>query len=203
MPMRLTWRENGQHTTVWTVSTSQLISVHHGRRTNEAIDLILGADFGGTIVADCYAAYNHFLGPKQRCWAHLVRDLEALLHEHGDETETVAWVSGILGVYAQARQPRPAVEEGSTHQAVRAREQRARQAEALIAALCPVDLAPRLPYATLANRLRTHLPELFTFVRDPAVAPTKDYVAHCTSCGRCERGSKDGHERLCFHFSGA
>lgn len=168
------WRENGQHTTVWTVSTTQLISVHHGRRTNEAIDGILGADFGGTIVADCYAAYNHFLGPKQRCWAHLVRDLEALLHEHGNDTATVAWVTGVLEVYAQARQPRPTVEAGSTHQAVQAREQRARQAEALIGTLCPPTLAATLPYATLANRLRTHLPELFTFVRDPAVAPTNN-----------------------------
>jgi transposase len=120
------WRENGQHTTVWTVSTAQQVYVHHGRRTNEAIDLILGADFGGTIVADCYAAYNHFLGPKQRCWAHLVRDLETLLHDQGDDTGTVAWVTGILKVYARARRPRPAVEEGPTHQAVRAREQRAR-----------------------------------------------------------------------------
>lgn len=50
------WRENGQHTTVWTVSTSRQVYVSHGRRTNEAIDDILGADFGGTIVADCYAA---------------------------------------------------------------------------------------------------------------------------------------------------
>ena len=168
------WRESGQHTTVWTVSTSQVVYVHHGRRTNEAIDGILGADFEGTIVADCYAAYNHFLGPKQRCWAHLVRDLETLLHEHGDDIETIAWVTGILQIYAQARRPRPAVEEGSTQQAVRAREQRARQCEALIGALCPVDLAPTLPYATLATRLRTHLSELFTFVRDPAVAPTNN-----------------------------
>lgn len=52
------WRENGQHTTVWTTSTSQTVYVHHGRRTNEEIDGILGADFGGTIVADCYAAYD-------------------------------------------------------------------------------------------------------------------------------------------------
>jgi transposase len=168
------WRETGQHTTVWTVSTSQLVSVHHGRRTNEAIDGILGADFGGTIVADCYAAYNHFLGPKQRCWAHLVRDLKALLHEHGDDTETVAWVTGILEVYAYARRPRSLTEEGSTQQAVQARAQRAQRCEALIALLCPADLGPTLPYATLATRLRTHLSELFTFVRDPQVDATNN-----------------------------
>jgi len=52
------WRENGQQRTVWTVSTTQTVYVQHGRRTNAEIDGILGADFGGTIVADCYAAYD-------------------------------------------------------------------------------------------------------------------------------------------------
>jgi len=168
------WRENGQHGTVWTVSTSQHIYVQYGRRTNAEIDGILGADFGGTIVADCYTAYDHFLGPKQRCWAHLVRDLEHLLREHAEDVETVAWVEGILDVYARARQPRPSSEDGSTHQAVRAREQRARQCEALILLLCPGTLDSAPPYATLAARLRTHLTELFTFVRDPRVDATNN-----------------------------
>jgi hypothetical protein len=168
------WRENGQHTTVWTVSTAQYVYVQHGRRTNEEIDSILGADFGGTIVADCYAAYDHFLGPKQRCWAHLVRDLKALLHEYGSHHETVAWVEGILTVFEQARAARPPAEEGSTPQAVRAREERARRCEALILLLCPAEPEPSLPYATLAKRLRKHLDELFTFVRDPLVHPTNN-----------------------------
>ena len=168
------WRERGQHTPVWTTSTAQLVYVHHGRRTNEEIDGILGADFGGTIVADCYAAYDHFEGPKQRCWAHLVRELKALLHEQGSHDETVAWVEGILAIYDQARAVHPAAEEGSTPEAARVRDGRARRCEALILLLCPADPDPSLPYATLAKRLRTHLEELFTFVRDPQVDPTNN-----------------------------
>lgn len=168
------WREDGQHTTVWTVSTAHTVYVHHGRRTNEEIDGILGTDFGGTIVADCYAAYDHFLGPKQRCWAHLLRELRALLHEHAEQPETVAWVEGILAVYDQARAARPAAEEGSTPEAARARAQRARRCEALILLLCPAEPDPSLPYATLAKRLRKYLDELFTFVRDPQVDPTNN-----------------------------
>ncbi len=168
------WRENGQHTTIWTVSTTQQIYVHHGRRTNEEIDGILGADYGGTIVADCYAAYDHFPGPKQRCWAHLVRELEKLLHECAEHPETVAWVEGILAVYDQARAARPAAEEGSTPEAARAREHRAQQGEALILLLCPAEPDPSLPYATLAKRLRKYLDELFTFVRDPLVPATNN-----------------------------
>jgi transposase len=168
------WRENGQHSTVWTVSTSQQVYVHHGRRTNEEIDGILGAEFPGTIVADCYAAYDHFLGPKQRCWAHLVRDLQDLLATHGDDVETGAWVEGILDVYEQARADRPPAEEGMTPQAERARAERARRCEALIQLHCPADLEASLPYASLAKRFRKHLSELFTFVRDPAVPATNN-----------------------------
>lgn len=168
------WRESGQRTTVWTVSTSQVVYVQHGRRTNEAIDGILGADYPGTIVADCYAAYDHFLGPKQRCWAHLVRELKTLLTEHGDDVETMAWVEGILDIYQQAREARAATGEGHTPQAAKAREQRARQCEALTLLLCPATPDRSLPYATLALRLRKHLEELFMFVRDPAVAATNN-----------------------------
>ena len=168
------WREDGQHTTVWTVSTARSIYVSHGRRTNEAIDTILGGDFAGTIVCDCYASYDHFPGAKQRCWAHLLRALDALVHDHAAHTETVAWVEGIRWIYAQAAMPRPAHEAGSGYQAVRAREQRARQYESLLMLLCPAELDASAPYATLANRLRTHLLELFTFVRDPQVQATNN-----------------------------
>jgi transposase len=168
------WRESGRHTTVWTVSTPQTIFVRHGGRSNGDIDAILGADFPGTIVADCYAAYDHFEGQKQRCWAHLLRDLDALLHEHGEHTETVAWVEGIGAIYDQARAQRPANEEGPTPQAARAREERARRCEALTLLLCPHEPDPSLPYATLAKRLRAHLEELFTFVRDPRVPATNN-----------------------------
>ena len=168
------WRENGQHTTVWTVCTPHTVYVHHGRRTNEAIDGILGPDFGGTIGCDCYAAYDHFPGPKQRCWAHLLRDLDALLHEQSQDADTVAWVAGIGAIFEQARQPRPAEEDGWGYHAVRARQERARRCEALILQHCPADLDPRRPYATLAARLRRHVGELFTFVRDPGVEATNN-----------------------------
>lgn len=168
------WRENGQHTTVCTCTTHTNY-VHHGRRTSEEIDGILGTDVGGTLVIDWYGAYAHFLGPKQRCWAHLVRELEALLHAHAaDTTETGAWTEGFLSIYAQASIPRPPPEEGWTPQAIRTREGRAQQCEALILLLCPQDLDSALPYATLATRLRTHVTELFTFVRDPAVEATNN-----------------------------
>jgi hypothetical protein len=168
------WRQSGQHTTVWTVRTPKTIYVRHGGRSNDDINAILGEDFAGTIVADCYAAYDHFPGQKQRCWAHLLRDLDALLHEYSEDTDTVAWAEGIQAIYEQARAGQPACEQGWTPQAVPAREERARRCEGLILLLCPESPAPELPYAILAKRLRAHLTELFTFVRDPTVPATNN-----------------------------
>jgi hypothetical protein len=107
------WREHGQHSTVWSLSTPSSVVVYHGRRSNAASDGILGADFGGTIVADCYAAYDHFPGPKQRCRAHRVRELQTLQRDHAATPATVAWVEGVLVLSEQARSARPADEEGS------------------------------------------------------------------------------------------
>ena len=39
-------------------------------RGKAVVDEALGESFSGVLVSDCYAAYHHYDGPKQRCWAH-------------------------------------------------------------------------------------------------------------------------------------
>ena len=39
---------------------------------------MLDSSFSGVLVSDFYAAYNHYPGLKQRCWAHLLRDIHDL-----------------------------------------------------------------------------------------------------------------------------
>jgi hypothetical protein len=52
----------------------------------------LGFCFGGVLVADFYAAYNWYEGPKQRCWVHLLRDLDKLIEASPENVDVVAWV---------------------------------------------------------------------------------------------------------------
>jgi transposase len=169
------WRQDGIPGYVWTCSTPTTCYFHYDASRAKAVpDGILGEDFGGTLVTDFYGVYDHYLGPKQRCWSHLWRDIRALEKEHPADTDLAAWVTGIRTLYAAAAGPRPVEEEGSTPEAARARAQRARRYEQQILVLCPEDLAADRPEVTLAKRLRTHLPELFTFVRDPLVPPTNN-----------------------------
>ena len=39
------------------------------------------------------AEFNHLPGRKQRCWAHLWRDIDALDTEYPDDTALAAWVA--------------------------------------------------------------------------------------------------------------
>ena len=57
------------------------------RSTAAAIEL-LGSAFGGIVVSDRFSAYNHLpLQQRQLCWAHLIRDLNAIAERPGASAE--------------------------------------------------------------------------------------------------------------------
>lgn len=169
------WREGGVPGFIWSFSTPTTRYYHYdGSRAGTVPDGVLGEHFGGTLVTDFYAAYDHFCGEKQRCWAHLLRAIEELADEHPEDEVLAAWIVGVRAIWERATAPRPGAEQGETPQAFRARTRRARQYEHELLALCPETLAQDRPEATLAKRIRRYLGELFTFVRDPAVPPTNN-----------------------------
>ena len=69
------WRQNGNNGYVWTFSTPTERYFLRRGRGKAVVDEALGESFSGVLVSDCYAAYHHYDGPKQRCWAHLLRDI--------------------------------------------------------------------------------------------------------------------------------
>jgi transposase len=79
------WREDGVNGYIWSFSTPNIrfYTYRHSRGAVVAKE-VLGKDFAGTLVADFYAGYNFYEGPKQRCWVHLCRDLKALVEKNPD-----------------------------------------------------------------------------------------------------------------------
>ena len=66
------WRQDGSNGYVWTFSTpSERYFLRRGRDKG-VVDEVLDSSFSGVLVSDFYAAYNHYPGLKQRCWAHLL-----------------------------------------------------------------------------------------------------------------------------------
>src|SRR5438445_4120898 len=75
-------REDGVNGYLWSFSTERERYFVRGGRNKEVVDEVLGPDFAGVLVSDFYAAYDHYDGPHQRCWAHLLRDIHDLTDKH-------------------------------------------------------------------------------------------------------------------------
>ena len=71
-----TFRVDGEDWWLWvfTDGRNTIFVIRHSR-SGKIVDEILGKDFKGVIVSDGFAAYGN-RGPHQRCWAHLIRELE-------------------------------------------------------------------------------------------------------------------------------
>lgn len=79
------WRQSGSKAWLWTVvgRLGTLFAVRPSRSRDEVHEL-LGEDFNGIVVSDRYCAYNHLNDEcRQFCWAHLIRDFQAMAERGG------------------------------------------------------------------------------------------------------------------------
>jgi transposase len=73
------WRINGKNVWAWCFCNPQLaVFLIDEHRSSEVLRQALGDSFAGTLVTDFYAAYNFLQAKKQRCLAHLLRELHEL-----------------------------------------------------------------------------------------------------------------------------
>ncbi len=89
------WREDGHNGYVWTFSTPSARYFLRWGRNKEVVDEALGDTFSGVLVSGFYAAYHHYDGPKQRCWAHLLRDIHDLRTLYPDDAPLAQWADAV------------------------------------------------------------------------------------------------------------
>ena len=180
------WREDGANGYVWTFSTpteryfpcsSQGQALRRGRG-KAVVDEALGESFSGVLVSDFYAAYHHYDGPKQRCWAHpcssqgqaLLRDIHDQRTLYPDAAPLARWADAVHGIYDRAK--------AFTHpQAKRRRTAQLALERQLLALGQPFRHDPSATQAKLCRRIERHIKslprtgygELFVFVAEPAV----------------------------------
>jgi transposase len=77
------WRQGSQKAWLWVAATS-LVTVFliHLHRSGEAAKKLLGA-FQGVLVTDRWSAYGFYAGPRQLCWAHLLRYFQGFAERSG------------------------------------------------------------------------------------------------------------------------
>jgi transposase len=191
------WREDGQNRYVWLIATATARYLHIGRRNSDHIDALLGKDFVGTLVTDFYGVYDHFLGEKQRCWAHLWRDVKDLLAQYPLDRALARWANQLRRLYHAARAQPPLSPTERTQRRLRLEE--------LVRGLCQPIVTTQAPQRTLCQRILKHSHELFTFVENHLVPSTNNlaertlrpYVIARKVWGgtRSEQGSIDAMRR--------
>ena len=96
-------REEGHNGYVWTFSApTQRYFLRRGRG-KAVVDEVLGEEFAGVLVSDFYAAYHHYDGPKQRCWAHLLRDVHDLRALGPQDHRLAQWADAVHQLYVRLR----------------------------------------------------------------------------------------------------
>lgn len=163
------WREDGHNGYLWGFSTPRLRYFTHGNRSKAMVDLVLGSDFSGVLVTDFYASYDHYLGPHQRCWVHLLRDIHELQRLHPADRGLARWGMRVTALFHRAKaEPGPPT-TWSPHRQEAWRRQRQHAAEQALAHLCRPFAGQAVPQRVLCERILKYLQELFTFLADPRV----------------------------------
>ena len=154
------WRENGVNGYVWTFSTPAERYFLRRGRGGEVVDEALGEEFGGILASDFYAAYDHYPGLKQRCWAHLLRDIHKLKALYPEDAVLAKWANGVRWLYDRARA------WAAAGGRLPARGELVLERRLL--KLCrPFLEDPMAPQAKLCRRIERHIKELFVFVTHP------------------------------------
>ena len=181
------WREKGKNGYVWTFSTLTERYFVRGGRTKEVVDEVLGPHFAGVLVSDFYAAYHHYPGLHQRCWAHLLREIHDLKEVYPSDQSLADWAAVVLTLYHDG------VTFSSSQENERFTQQHALE-ERLLAVCRPFLTDPVAVQAKLCRRIERHLKELFVFVGNPAVPATNNTaersLRHVVTCRKISGGTQ-------------
>ncbi len=176
------WREDGENGYVWTYSTPSERYFTRGGRDKGVVQQVLGAEFGGVLVTDFYAAYNTYPGQHQRCWTHLLRDIHQLREQYPQDESVQQWAAAVRQVYERGKQWVKEHPELHAEQHWQTTYQAARILEGQLLDVCKPYLtevegeAVVAPQRTLCERIGRYIKELFTFVAVPGV-PSENNAA--------------------------
>ena len=168
------WREDGVSGYVWTFSTPSERYFLRRNRGKGVVDEILGPDSGGVLISDFYAAYYHYAGLHQRCWAHLLREIHDLCQLYPDDAGLARWATAVRSVFNWGK--------AVTTRDSRQRQQAQRRLSEDLLRLCqPFLNGPLAMQRRLCRRVERFLSELLTFVGTPGVPADKEWASYCTS----------------------
>jgi len=165
------YRLDGVNYWMWVATSSEVCVMFLApSRSSDEVNSLLGQSFAGILSSDCWSAYSPQTAvAKQKCLAHIGRELKALTTSNFPSNRTFA--EQVLPILASARQAyqeyhagQLTLEQLHTHRLI---------IEAQLAQV--IDNPPEGGWAedaqTLANRFTRYWSDWFTFLSHPQVKP--------------------------------
>jgi hypothetical protein len=91
------WSFSNQDVSFYTIDPS---------RGQSVLEDILGEVFGGVLCSDFYGAYHKIESEKQKCWAHILRDLKNLSEKETNNLEIKYFASRLKNFFDRGKQLR-------------------------------------------------------------------------------------------------
>jgi hypothetical protein len=156
------WKVDGLKYWLWKLSNKK-VSISHidQSRGQKVLEKLIGEKYLGTLISDFLSAYNKILTKaKQRCLAHILRDLEKVKDYWHDDSEVMLYVGRLVEILDRAMALHREYKDKDWDDVYQARR------ESLKAALN--DFAFPNPNKRIlqrfAKRLERHKNELLTFL---------------------------------------
>jgi transposase len=169
------WTLNGERAYYWLHATTHYIHFQFDlSRSGEVSRDVLGADFAGTLVTDCYSGYHaHQAKAKQKCLAHVARRAHEWQALTGEGSPDYAFLEDVKHwvkrgcEFHRRRKLNELSPEVLANEAAWLRAELSRLENGLLA---------HEKALTLQARLQRHHDEWLVFVDDPRVPPTNNHA---------------------------
>jgi len=158
------WRHKAKLVWLWVMASSRAaLFLIHPRRSKSAFEALV-RDWSGILVADGYGVYRQWVGQRQACLAHLIREAEGLA-ERKDVTlaKCGTWARDELRRLCHMSQAPPTVGEW---RAFILRFKR----------LISIYGDRKDDAGRLVRRLELEMEHLWLFLQEPGVAPTNNHA---------------------------
>ena len=170
------WRKNGENWWLWHSGNKKDGSLYKvdESRGHQVAEEILGKDYQGTLVSDCFSAYNLInASAKQKYLAHLFRDIEKITKIYPNDPETIAFSVNLENILKEGLDLKKGCQEGKYTLAYLQESKERLQNQ--LAAITNQKLFKKKSEA-LRKRLVSHKDEIFTFLSRPEVEPTNNFA---------------------------
>ena len=97
------WKIDGAGYWLWKFCNKTISFSHIDKsRGQKVVEDILGKSYDGVLISDFLSAYNKIESAKQRCLAHIFRDLDKVIEYWHDDTEVMSYCERLKKIFKDA-----------------------------------------------------------------------------------------------------